>query len=127
MSRSALSIVAVAGLYGALGVAAAAAAAHLDGDARLATASQFLLFHASALVAAAAASRAFQLGAWLLAPGWCLALGALLFCGDLSVRVAYGASPLPLAAPIGGTLLILGWLGVAVGAALGGLRSRPRP
>lgn len=117
MSRSAIFLLAVAGLYGSLGVATAAAAAHMSGDGRLGTASTFLMLHAAALVGLAGAARAFGLGASILLPAWGVALGTLLFCGDLIVRVAYGGNPLPIAAPIGGTLLIASWLGLSVGAA----------
>lgn len=122
MFRSAISLLAVASLYCALGVATAAAAAHMTGDPRLGTASTFLMLHAAALVGLAGAARAFGLGASLLIPAWGVALGTLLFCGDLIVRVAYGASPLPIAAPTGGTILIVSWLGVSIGAAIGALR-----
>ena len=121
-SRSAISLLAVAGLYGALGVATAAAAAHMSGDARLGTASTFLMLHAAALVGLAGAARAFGLGLPLQLPAWGIALGTLLFCGDLIVRVAYGASPLPVAAPPGGPILIASWLGVSIGAVLGAIR-----
>jgi len=116
-SRSAISLLTVAGLYGALGVATAAAGAHMSGDPRLATASSFLMLHAAALVGLSGAARAFGVGLALLIPAWGIALGALLFCGDLIVRTAYGASPIPMAAPIGGTVLIVSWLGVSIGAA----------
>lgn len=122
MSRANLFLVAVAGLYGALGVATAAAAAHMTGDARLGTASNFLMLTAPALVAAAAASQAFGLGRWLTIPAWGIALGALMFCGDLLIRVAFDVSPLPMTAPIGGTLLIVSWLALAIGAAIGAAR-----
>lgn len=122
MSRSALSLVAVSGLYGGLGVAAAAAAAHATADTRLQTASMFLMLHAAAIVAIAGAAKAFGLGRWLLLPGWGVAIGTLMFSGDLIVHVAYGASPLPLVAPIGGTLLIVSWLALSVGVAIGAIR-----
>jgi uncharacterized membrane protein YgdD (TMEM256/DUF423 family) len=125
MSRSAVSLIAVAGIYGAFGVATAAVSAHLAGDTRLETASSFLLLHAAALLGMAAAARAFALGRWILVPAWAVALGALMFCGDLIVRVAYGESPLPMTAPIGGVLLIVGWLGLSIGAGLGALRRLP--
>lgn len=120
-SRSSISLLAVAGLYGALGVATAAAAAHISGDGRLGTASTFLLLNAAALVALAGAARAFGAGVSILLPAWGIALGTLLFCGDLIIRVAYGGSPLPVAAPTGGTILILSWLALSVGAMVGGL------
>lgn len=112
------------GLYGAGGVAAAAAAAHRVSDPLLATSSNFLMLHAAALVALAAAASAGP-GRLLVIPGWILAFGALLFCGDLALRALSGASPLPLAAPVGGSLLIVGWLGVAVGAAIFAMRRAP--
>lgn len=119
MSRSNLFLIAVAGLYGAAGVATAAAGAHMTGDTRLQTASLFLMLHAAAIVAAAAAVEAFGLGRVAKIAAWGLALGTLLFCGDLLVRVAHGASPLPLAAPVGGSLLIASWIGLSVGAVIG--------
>ncbi|MFC3692066.1 DUF423 domain-containing protein [Chenggangzhangella methanolivorans] len=122
MSRSPLALLAVAGLYGAAGVATAAVAAHISGDTRLGTASTFLMLHAAVLVGLAGAARAFGIGLPLLVPAWGVALGTLLFCGDLIVRVVYGASPLPVAAPTGGTILIVSWLGVTVGAVVGALR-----
>ncbi|WP_020177994.1 DUF423 domain-containing protein [Methylopila sp. M107] len=122
MSRSPLPLVAVAGLYGAVGVATAAAAAHMPGDARLGTASQFLMLHAGALLGAAAAARAFGLGRLIAIPAWGIALGVFLFSGDLLVRVWLGASPVPVAAPVGGTILIASWLALSIGAAVGGLR-----
>ncbi|MFJ5489276.1 hypothetical protein ACIKTA_17720, partial [Hansschlegelia beijingensis] len=61
------------------------------------------------------------LGRFGLLPAAGLALGALLFSGDLMVRVAYGTSPLPMAAPTGGMILILSWIALvllALGAAI---------
>ncbi|HEY0292757.1 MAG TPA: DUF423 domain-containing protein [Hansschlegelia sp.] len=124
MSRSALILIAVAGVYGALGVATAAAGAHMSGDPRLATVATFLMLHAAALPAVAAAGVALGLGWLALAPAWGLALGTLLFCGDLLVRVIHGSSPLPIAAPTGGTILILSWLALTVGAVAGAIRRR---
>lgn len=122
MPRANLLLVAVAGLYGAVGVATAAAAAHMTGDARLGTASNFLMLTAPALVAAAAAAQAFGLGKLVTIPAWGIALGALLFCGDLLIRVAFGASPVPMVAPTGGTILIASWVALALGAAIGAVR-----
>lgn len=125
MSRSALSLVAVAGLYGAVGVATAALAAHRVADPSLSIASNFLLLHAAALPGVAAASVALGLGRLALIPAWGVALGVLMFSGDLLVRVWLGASPLPMVAPTGGTLLIASWLALGVGAVIG-LARRPK-
>jgi uncharacterized membrane protein YgdD (TMEM256/DUF423 family) len=124
-ARSSLALIAVGGLLGAAGVAAAAAGAHGDADPRIATASQFLLFHAPALAAIATAAAVFRLGRWALVPGWTLALGALLFSGDLLVRAIHGTSPVPMVAPTGGTLMILGWLALAIGVIAGGRAKTP--
>ncbi len=43
--------------------------------------------------------------------------GAALFAGDLSLRQFAGHSLFPMAAPTGGTLLIIGWLVLAIAAA----------
>ncbi|MBM7852078.1 uncharacterized membrane protein YgdD (TMEM256/DUF423 family) [Methylopila capsulata] len=125
-SRSALLLVILAGLYGAAGVALAAVAAHRLDSPLLGAASNFLMLNAAALVALAAAAHAFAAGARLGAPAWAIALGTLLFCGDLTLRALNGASPWPMAAPTGGTLMILGWLGVAIGAALAAAGRSPR-
>lgn len=93
-----------AGLCGAAGVALAAAAAH-QGGGNLATAAQFLLFHAPALLAIGLFGR----GLALRTGGGVLLAGVLLFCGDLIMRRYGGVRLFPLAAPAGGTLMIAGW------------------
>ncbi|TIX01867.1 MAG: DUF423 domain-containing protein, partial [Mesorhizobium sp.] len=45
-----------------------------------------------------------------------LLVGLLLFCGDLLARDFLGSRLFPLSAPIGGTLLIAGWLAIAASA-----------
>lgn len=99
--------VAVAGLFGALGVGLAAAATHIGGPL-LGPASQMLLVHAPAL---------FALGLWLRPVGWAfqsggivLMLGVALFSGDLVLHHYSGHSLFPMAAPSGGTLMMTGWL-----------------
>ena len=122
MSRSALLLLAVAGLYGAVGVAAAAAGAHMTGDPRLATAASFLMLNAAAIVGVVAVSAG--LGRFGLLPAAGLALGALLFSGDLMIRVAYGASPLPMSAPTGGMILILSWIALVLLSLVAAIRRR---
>ena len=101
----------VAGLFGAAGVALSALAAHRSG-VLIGTAAQFLLVHAAALLAIglAGAARTFQIA------GLVLATGLALFCGDLVARDLVGNRLFPFAAPAGGTLLIAGWLLLAVAA-----------
>jgi uncharacterized membrane protein YgdD (TMEM256/DUF423 family) len=110
-------LVVLAGLSGALGVGLSAAAAHIAGATSLATAAQFLLFHAPALLALAllAGSGRLRPGAVRVA-GVLLALGLALFSGDLSARVLIQVPLFPMAAPGGGMILILGWVLVAFAA-----------
>lgn len=108
---------ALAGLMGAAGVVLAAAAAHMGDAARLGPASNMLLFHAPAVIAAALltghgiAQR--HLG---LTATFGLIAGAVLFSGDLAMRHYSGNALFPMAAPTGGTLLILAWLVLAIAA-----------
>jgi len=101
-------LVAVAGLSGAAGVGLAAAGTH-TGQPDLGVAANFLLFHAPALIGIALLSG----NRIATAAGWVLVAGLVLFAGDLVMLTERGASPFPLAAPIGGSLMILGWLLVA--------------
>ena len=110
-------LAALAGVFGAAGVATAAAAAHIANDTSLHTAADFLLFHAAALLAIVAMMRGRAHGG-LLAAGSLIAAGTVLFCGDLAIRVLAGLRLLPMAAPTGGVLLIAGWLTAAVAAPL---------
>ncbi len=118
-----LIITSVAGLQGAAGVSLAAAAAHVDANPLLSTASQFLMIHAAAGLALAALSngapplRRFLIGATLL-----LQAGVTLFSADLAARVYLGGKLFPFAAPTGGSLTILSWLALAAWGAAGVLR-----
>ena len=121
MSRAALGLASIASLMGAAGVALAALAVHREGGELARTASSFLMIHAAALIGVAAhverAPRA------LLAAGYALALGTLLFSGDLTSLVFAGARLFPYAAPIGGTLMIFSWAALALIFAAGLRRS----
>ncbi|WP_158807637.1 DUF423 domain-containing protein [Beijerinckia sp. L45] len=110
-----MALAALAGLFGAAGVGLAAAAAHIVGDTTLHTAADFLLFHAAALFGLVALMRA-KAERGLLVAGSLIALGAILFCGDLAIRAMAGLRLMPMAAPTGGMLMIAGWLVAAVAA-----------
>ncbi|MCB8821684.1 DUF423 domain-containing protein [Microvirga rosea] len=100
-----------AALAGCLGVALAAAAAHVTGGGNLQTASQFLLAHAPALLALSALAASGLLNQRVARlSGYVLLLGLALFCGDLTRRAFAGMALAPLAAPTGGILLMIGWL-----------------
>lgn len=98
-------------LCGAAGVALSAAAAHLGG-AFVATAASFLLMHAPVFLAVGllGGNRILRIGSIVLL------VGLLLFCGDLLARDFVGSRLFPMSAPIGGTLLIGGWLVMAASA-----------
>jgi uncharacterized membrane protein YgdD (TMEM256/DUF423 family) len=119
MTRGGLfrALVALAGAMGAAGVALAAASAHQPDATRLASASSMLLFHASAVLAAVLlAERDIihrQLG---LVAAFGFVIAAALFAGDLTLRQYAGHSLFPMAAPTGGTLLIVSWLVLAAAA-----------
>ena len=104
-------LIALTGLMGAAGVALAAAAAHQGDSSLLGPASSMLLFHAPAvLVTILLAERCvIQMSLGLVA-AFSFVVGALLFAGDLTMRVHAGHALFPMAAPTGGTLLILSWL-----------------
>ncbi|MCW4113656.1 DUF423 domain-containing protein [Aurantimonas sp. MSK8Z-1] len=112
--RTATLFLILAGLYGALGVAGAAAAAHGLGGESTMLAAAMALAHAPALLALALAPAGRLRFAWL--PAALLAAGVLLFSGDLGTRSVTGERLFLNAAPTGGTLLILGWLAVVAGA-----------
>jgi uncharacterized membrane protein YgdD (TMEM256/DUF423 family) len=123
---------AIAGLSGALAVAADAAARHLlAGDAyRLevaATAARYGLLHAVALAAHLERAGADRGGGaarlFLTLAGWCFVAGVLFFCGSL-YALAVGAPPqVARATPVGGTLFIAGWAALLL-AALSPRRAR---
>jgi uncharacterized membrane protein YgdD (TMEM256/DUF423 family) len=110
-------LVVLAGAMGAAGVALAAASAHQPDATRLASASSMLLFHASAVLAAVLLVERrvihMQFG---LAAALGFVIAAALFAGDLTLRQYAGHSLFTMAAPTGGTLLILSWLLLAVAA-----------
>lgn len=76
-----------------------------------------LLFHASAVVGAALLVGHGLVHRHLgLAATYGFILGAALFAGDLAMRQYAGHSLFTMAAPTGGTLLILSWLVLAIAA-----------
>jgi uncharacterized membrane protein YgdD (TMEM256/DUF423 family) len=110
-------LVVLAGLMGAAGITLAAASAHQPDAIRLASASSMLLFHASAVLAAVSLTERRVINIRLgLAAALGFVIAAALFAGDLTLRQYAGHSLFPMAAPTGGTLLILSWLMLAVAA-----------
>jgi uncharacterized membrane protein YgdD (TMEM256/DUF423 family) len=118
MSRAYRILIVLAGIMGADGVILAAASAHQPDASRLAAASSMLLFHATAVLGIVAlAERTIVHARIAVAAAFGFVIASALFAGDLSLRQYAGHSLFPMAAPTGGTLLILSWLAVAVSAA----------
>ena len=111
-------LVILAGVMGADGVILAAASAHQPDAAGLAAASSMLLFHAAAVLAVVALAERGVIDARIgIASAFGFVVAAALFAGDLTLRQYAGHSLFPMAAPSGGTLLIVSWLTLAVAAA----------
>jgi uncharacterized membrane protein YgdD (TMEM256/DUF423 family) len=114
------TLIAIAALMGAGGVVLAAAAAHAAPGAGLDSAAYLMLFHAVAVLAAAAlATQGLLWRPVALTAMAGMLLGAALFAGDVSMRAFAGHRLFPMAAPTGGTILILAWLVLAAAAILG--------
>jgi uncharacterized membrane protein YgdD (TMEM256/DUF423 family) len=111
-------LVILAAIMGADGVILAAASAHQPDATRLASASSMLLFHALAVLATVALTERGLVHVRLgVVAAWGFVIAAALFAGDLTLRQYAGHSLFPMAAPTGGTLLIVSWLVLAVAAA----------
>jgi uncharacterized membrane protein YgdD (TMEM256/DUF423 family) len=118
MGRLSRILVVLAGVMGADGVILAAASAHQPDASRLASASSMLLFHATAILGIVALAERGIIHVRIgLAAAFGCAIAAALFAGDLTLRQYAGHGLFPMAAPTGGTLLILSWLALAVSAA----------
>lgn len=106
-------------LNGALAVALGAFGAHglksrVDG-AMLAvwqTASEYHFLHALALLLVGTLAKQFG-GGGVLAAGWVLCAGMVIFSGSLYLLVLSGQRWLGTITPLGGTVLIIGWLMLA--------------
>lgn len=120
MTRSGLFriLIILAGVMGADGVILAAASAHQADAARLASASSMLLFHATAVLGTVALIERGVLHLQLaLSAAIGFVIASALFASDLTMRTYAGNGLFPMAAPTGGTLLIVSWLALAVAAA----------
>jgi uncharacterized membrane protein YgdD (TMEM256/DUF423 family) len=110
-------LVALAAVMGADGVILAAAAAHQPDATRLASASSMLLFHAIAVLATVALIERSIIHPRIgITAAFGFGVAAALFAGDLTLRQYAGHALFPMAAPTGGTFLIVSWLALAVAA-----------
>ncbi|HEY1722467.1 MAG TPA: DUF423 domain-containing protein [Magnetospirillaceae bacterium] len=106
---------AAAGIGGAASVILAAASAHLAASGaqpNIDLASRFLMFHALALIGIATLTRAYD-GRWLTFAGSLFIIGTLCFSGGLCLAALVDHALVPLV-PVGGTILILGWIALIV-------------
>ena len=111
-------LIVLAAVMGADGIMLAAASAHQPDATRLASASSMLLFHALAVLAAVALAERGVIHTRIgLAAAWGFVIASALFAGDLTMRQYAGHGLFPMAAPTGGTLLIVSWIMLAVAAA----------
>ena len=108
-------------LYGAFAVALGAFGAH-DLKARApallahwGTATQYLALHALALLATGMLIERQPRHRSLTLAGQALLLGAAIFSGSLYLRVLLDMPSWGMVTPLGGALLILGWLLLAFG------------
>lgn len=114
------ALLVVAGLAGMIGVGLAAAGAHMPGGERLGTAGNMAMAQAPALLALGFFVPATSL--LMSISAWAIALGLIGFSGALAFHSLTGNPALTFLAPIGGTTMMLGWLGVAIAALI--LRKR---
>ena len=103
---------ALAGLLGAAGVAASAVAAHGGDERMMGAVALVCLTHAPAFLAISLLRPPLLINIASLV----MLAGIALFCGDLTLRALYEARLFPMAAPTGGTSLIIAWLLIAAQA-----------
>lgn len=114
MQAMAAVLIVYAGLAGAAGVGLAAAGAHGSALSDLTPPGHFLIMHAAAALAVVAvATRATHPMGFLVA-ALILLIGVSLFSGDIAMRTLMGQRLFPMAAPIGGSTMILGWVAVTL-------------
>jgi uncharacterized membrane protein YgdD (TMEM256/DUF423 family) len=101
-----------------LGAAAAHTLANLPelSQSWFRTALQYQQFHALGLLAVGLLAGR-NASKWIVAAGWLMVLGTLLFSGNLYLRSLADFHALHAVTPFGGGAFILGWLALAVGVA----------
>jgi uncharacterized membrane protein YgdD (TMEM256/DUF423 family) len=84
------------------------------------TATQYHMYCALAIVAVSVLASTGRGGRSLEFAGWSFLLGSLVFSGSLYVLAATGLKRLGMITPIGGVIMIAGWVALAVAA--GGMK-----
>lgn len=78
------------------------------------TAAEYQIYHAFGLIALGLVARTPPARGHLVA-AWCFVLGIVLFSGSLYVLVLTGMTKLGMITPLGGLLMIVAWIGMALG------------
>lgn len=115
------------GLNAAIAVALGAAGTHAlkaqlalnDPAGWFAVALQYHQYHSLGLILVGLVAGRSPSSKWFAWAGWLMALGMLLFSGNLYLRSLAGVHALYAAIPVGGAALIASWLLFAIG----GIRS----
>ena len=100
-----------------LGVLAGALGSHvlnslltrMNGTANFSIATDYMFYHGIALIVVALMEERYPQLAYNYS-GWLFVAGCVLFQGNLYVISLTGASPLRFLTPVGGLLLLAGWL-----------------
>lgn len=110
----------LSGISGFVAIAAGAFGAHglqsIADEARLSafeTGADYHLYHALALFGLAAISQKLESKA-LTVTGWCWVVGAVMFAGPLYIYGMTGDKTLIMVTPMGGTILMIGWLALVI-------------
>ena len=110
------------GLLGSLAVAAGAFGSHILKEnlsvelfAIFEVAARYHMYHALALLGTAWASTQWP-GPWTTAAGYCFLIGSTLFSGSLYLLSLSDTRWLGAITPLGGVILIAGWLCLAIAA-----------
>jgi uncharacterized membrane protein YgdD (TMEM256/DUF423 family) len=82
------------------------------------TALQYHQFHALGLLAVGLIA-ARSISGWIIASGWLMAVGIVLFSGNLYLRSLADFHALHAATPFGGGAFLLAWAALAIGVARG--------
>ena len=107
----------LAAFLGALALLIGSLGAHLwqdiladrDTVGRFHRAENYLFYHALGLAVVAQLVERFPAQKFQ-SVGWCLAVGVIIFSGSLLVYSVTGFQPIIKLTPLGGSLLILGWI-----------------
>jgi len=105
---------ALAVAYGAFGAHALRERVEPERLETFETGVRYQMYHALALLIAAMLPNQAVNGTWLAVSRWSFLLGMLLFSGSLYVLVLTRRRALATITPVGGLVLIVGWVGLAL-------------